>query len=118
MSDVNISAAGVQKLFETLDPHKAVGPDNISPRILKELAAVLCPFLSNLFQQSSESVKLPIDWKLANVCPIYKSGCHKNPGNYCPVSLTSIVSKTLEHISYSHIMAHLNKEGLITDNQH
>ena len=44
MSDVNISPAGVQKLLETLDPHKSFGPDNISPRILKELAAVLSPF--------------------------------------------------------------------------
>ena len=116
MSDVNVSTAGVQKLLETLDPHKSLGTDNISPRILKELAAVLSPFLSNLFQQSIDSGE-PIDWKLANVCPINKSGCHKNPGNYRPASLTSIVSKTLEHIIYSHIMAHLNK-GLITDNQH
>ena len=59
-----------------------------------------------------------MDWKLVNVCPIYKSVCHKNPGNYHPVSLTFIVSKVLEHIIYSHIIAHLNKEGLITDNQH
>ena len=76
MSDVNISAAGVQKLLEILDPHKAVGPDNISPRILKELAAVLSPFLSKLFQQSIDSGELPIDWKLINVCPIFQSGCH------------------------------------------
>ena len=118
MSNVNISSAWVQKLLETLNQHKSLGPDNISPRILKELATVLSPFLSKLFQQSIDSGELPSDWKLANVCPIYKSGCQKNPGNYHPVSLSSIVSKTLEHIIYSHIMAHFNKEGLITDNQH
>ena len=74
--------------------------------------------MSNLFQQSIDSGELPIDWKLANVCPIYKPGCYKNPGSYCPVSLTSIVSKTLEHTIYSHIMAYLIKEGLITGNQY
>jgi len=78
----------------------------------------LSPFLSKLFQQSVDFGELPLDWKVANVCPIYKSGCHKDPANYRPVSVTSIVSKTLEHIIYSNIMAHLNKESLITDTQH
>ena len=32
-----------------------------------------------------------LTWNDPNVCPIYKSGCHKNPGNYRPVSLTFIV---------------------------
>ena len=40
MSDVNISPAGVHKLLETLDPHKSLGPHNISPRIFKELADI------------------------------------------------------------------------------
>ena len=35
MSDVNISPAGVQKLLETLDPHKSIGPDNIYPEFLR-----------------------------------------------------------------------------------
>ena len=61
------------------------------------------------FQQFVDSDELPIYWKLANVCPMYKSGCHKNPVKYCPVSQTSIVIKTLEHVIYSHIMAHLNR---------
>ena len=34
-SDVNISPAVVQKLFETFNPHKSLGPDNISPTIPK-----------------------------------------------------------------------------------
>ena len=60
MSDVNISPAGVQKLLETLVPHKSLGPDNIPPRILKELAAVVSPFLSNLFQQSVTEIYMLI----------------------------------------------------------
>ena len=48
MGDINISSAGVQELLETLDPHKSLGLD-ISPGILKQLAAVLSPFCLNLF---------------------------------------------------------------------
>lgn len=118
MDNIIISPVGVQKLLEALEPHKSLGPDNISPRLLRELAPVLSPFLANLFQQSVDSGELSLDWKIANVCPIYKSGCHKDPANYRPVSLTSIVSKTLEHIIYSNVMTHLIKESLITDTQH
>jgi len=41
MMDIYISTSGVQKLLANLNPSKAAGPDNLSPRILKELSDVL-----------------------------------------------------------------------------
>ena len=34
-------------------------------------------------------------WKDANVVPIHKKGSKTNPGNYCPISLTSIFCNIL-----------------------
>ncbi|KAK4827505.1 hypothetical protein QYF61_018805 [Mycteria americana] len=34
--------------------------------------------------------EVPADWKLANVIPVYKKGIREDPGNYRPVSLTSV----------------------------
>ena len=34
---------------------------------------------------------VPIDWRAANVTPLYKKRNKGSPGNYRPVSLTSVV---------------------------
>mgnify|MGYP003444210840 CR=1 FL=1 len=38
---------------------------------------------------SLDSGVVPMDWKRANVCVIYKKGIRNECGNYRPVSLTS-----------------------------
>ena len=47
--------------------------------------------------------------------PIYKKGTKNDPRNYCPVSLTSLICKTLEHILTSQIMKHLESNNILTD---
>ena len=74
-------------------------------KILKESSAQVAPFLKYIFQKSLETSKLPEDWR----------SC---PNNYCPVSLTSVVCKVLEHIVCSNMMNHLDAHGLITNRQH
>ena len=36
--DINITTAGILKLLQNLDVHKATGPDQVSSRFLKETA--------------------------------------------------------------------------------
>ena len=52
MNNILVTPAGVMKQLRQLAPHKSAGPDNISPRVLKELADVLAPCLTSLFQLS------------------------------------------------------------------
>ena len=54
------------------------------------------------------------------VSPLYKSNKNdrSNAENYRPISLTSIVSKILEHILHSNIMDHLNKNKILRNVQH
>ena len=49
---------------------------------------------------------------------IFKKGKKTDPGNYRPVSLTSVISKIMESIVRDEIVSHLMKNGLITDAQH
>ena len=114
---INITQAGVQKLLEGLNPKKACGPDGITPRILKELAPELAPALTTLFRSSLTTGEVPLDWRTANVTPVFKKGEKYKPENYRPISLTSTVCKTMEHILVSHIM-NFAENNILCKEQH
>ena len=52
MDDIVVSKEGATKLLKGLNPSKALGPDELHPRVLKELATELGPAFAHLFQQS------------------------------------------------------------------
>ena len=106
------------KLLLKLQPHKAAGPDTISPRVLKEVAHAAAPVLTTIFQHSLKSGNVPSDWRTAHVAPIYKKGQKYVAANYRPVSLTCIASKLMEHIVTSAIMDHANANNILYDLQH
>ncbi|KFQ88614.1 hypothetical protein N337_11530, partial [Phoenicopterus ruber ruber] len=97
----------VSDLLHHLDTHKSMGPDGIHPRVLRELVAVLTKPLSIIYQQSWPTGEVPVDWRLADVTPIYKKGRKEDPGNYRPVSLTSVLGKVMEQIILSAITRHV-----------
>ena len=49
MEDIVVSKEGVTKLLKGLNPSKALGPDELHPRVLKELASELGPVLHIFF---------------------------------------------------------------------
>ena len=86
----------VLEKLQTLSINKSPGPDDITSRILVELEKSVAPLLSVLFQNSYDTGIVPSDWKRANITPIHKKDNKKDPENYCPVSLTSILCKIME----------------------
>ncbi|XP_069709271.1 mitochondrial enolase superfamily member 1, partial [Phaenicophaeus curvirostris] len=108
----------VRALLARLDSHKSMGPDGIHPRVLKELADVLAKPLSIIFQQSWKTGEVPLDWRPADVVPIYKKGRREDPGNYRPVSLTSVPGKVMEQVILSAIMKHMQENRVIRPSQH
>ena len=118
MDNIIVSACGVFKLLSNLKIHKATGPDEIPARLLKELSAELTPVFTLFFQTSLNQGKVPDDWRKANVVPIFKKGERNHPGNYRPISLTSISCKMLEHIVCSSIMDHLDSYKILSEAQH
>ena len=62
--------------------------------------------------------EVPEDWRIASVVPLFKKGSKNNPGNYRPVSLTSVVGKLLERILRDRPYSHLEISGRIRERQH
>jgi hypothetical protein len=118
MDDIDITEPGVLKLLQQLKVHKAAGPDQIGPRVLKELASTIAPILTVIFKRSYETGEVPDEWRTANVLPIYKKGQKNDAANYRPISLTCISCKLLEHIITSSIMRHANTHNLLYQLQH
>ena len=118
MKDIHITANGITKLLNNINPHKATGPDQVSGKILKEISTDITPAIQLIFQKSLSTGTIPTDWKHANVCPVFKKGDKHNAINYRPVSLTCILCKLCEHVISSNIMQHLEKHSILYDLQH
>jgi hypothetical protein len=71
-----------------------------------------------LFNKSIQTGEVPQDWRIAKVTPIFKKGTKGDPGNYRPVSLTSVPCKILESVIKDNIMSHLLVNSLIRESQH
>ncbi|KAF1472525.1 hypothetical protein FQV18_0001444, partial [Eudyptula minor novaehollandiae] len=113
-----IQEEAVNNLLCHLDAHKSMGPDGIHPRVLRELAEELAKPLSIVCQQSWLTGEVPDDWRLANVTPIYKKGWKEDPGNYRPVSLTSVSGKIMERFILRALTRHERDNQGIRPSQH
>ena len=72
--------------------NKSPGVDGISPKILKETVEqnVISTPLANVFNMSLQEEIVPLEWKEANIIPLFKKGSRNKSVNYRPVSLTII----------------------------
>ena len=103
----HISAQDVHRELSSLKKGKASGLDNIPSWILKDFALELSSPVAVIFNSSIRETYVPDLWKEAEVIPIPKNNVIKEVENDLrPISLTPILSKTIEHFVGNWIMAH------------
>jgi hypothetical protein len=104
----------VLKILKGLDVGKAMGPDGISNRLIKETSTAISEPLSTLFNKSFMMGKVPKIWKEANLSPIFKKNDKSLVSNYRPISLLSCIGKVQERIVYMHLYKYLKENQLLT----
>ena len=119
MPNITVSLNGVLKLLKDLDPHKAVGPDQLKSIVLQRLRDVIAPVLQVIYQKSLDTGRVPNDWNTAYVCPLFKKEDTTSlASNYRPISLTSILCKVLELKVTTNVVSQMDHHNLLFDLQH
>ena len=108
----------VASKINNMKENKSPGVDGISPKILKETVEQISTPLAHVFNMSLQEEIVPLEWKEANIIPLFKKGSRNKSVNYRPVSLTSVICKLLEAIIRDHMMDFLIKHKLINPSQH
>ena len=98
--------------------NKSPGVDGIPPKLLLEIVEQISIPLPTVFNLSLEEGIVPLEWKEANIIPLFKEGSRNKSENYRPVSLTSVICKLLERLIKDHLVDFLVKNKLINPSQH
>jgi hypothetical protein len=108
----------VMKLLQDLNVNKSPCPDGLHPKMLKELSEALVKPLTIIYNTSLSLGTVPDSWKEGNITALFKKGDKSNPGNYRPVSLSSVICKLMEILVRVIIVNHMIKNELfsITNN--
>jgi hypothetical protein len=118
LKDINISVRSVKNKIHKLRADAATGPDGLGPLLLKKLVDEIALPLAKVMRLSLKEGVVPDDWRTANVTPIFKKGKKSDPGNYRPVSITSVSCRLMESIMKDEIVNHLERYKLIRSTQH
>ena len=114
LSSIILTPAEIEIVLKSLPVGKAVGPDGISNKILRELSVELSLPFCSLFNQSLQTGVFPDCWKISNVCPMPKSGNCSSLSNYRPVSLLCTSEKVFERTVLKHIFNHFQYNNILT----
>ena len=98
-----------------LSPNTAAGPDCVPSSLLFNCATELAPVLLLIFSHSLSHRVITKFWKRASIIQIYKSGDKTVPGNYRPISLTSVICKELLE---NKVFSFLDQKGCLNSTQH
>ena len=78
-----------------MNTKKAAPQDDIPVNILKLNNDILSQYLSQIFNKSTEAANFPNESKYTDITPVYKKIIINRP-----VSIISVISKTLERSPY------------------
>ena len=90
-----------------------MGPDNITPYLLKIALPYVVESLTYVYNICIEQNIFQTALKNAKVVPLPKTNVLSDPSNYRPISLLHVISKPLERHIHKHLLQYLENNKLI-----
>ena len=103
-----VSKAETQLILKSLDPNKATGHDQIPARVLRDGALVLAGPVARLINTVIDNAYVPAEWKLAEICPIFKRDDEFEKSKYRPVSIIVLLDKVFERCVQKQLVHYFN----------
>ena len=112
---VIITEEQVTKSIKKSKNSKALGPDGISPIMLKHLGKNGTKLLTNIYNKVVNTSTIPSLWKTGRIIPLLKPGKPADKGpSYRPISLLSPPAKILESV----LLPEISESVHLEDHQH
>ncbi|KAJ7412822.1 RNA-directed DNA polymerase from mobile element jockey-like protein [Willisornis vidua] len=92
----------------------SLASNEMHPRVLREPADVVAKPVSMIFEKSWHLVT----WKRETLDPSLKKDRKEDPGNYQPLSLTSVPGKVMVQILLEALLRPMENRKVVQDNQH
>ena len=73
-----------EMIAKKMKDNKSPGVDGIPPKLLEEIVDQISTPLAKVFNLSLEEGIVPLEWKEANITPLFKKGSRNKPENYRP----------------------------------
>ena len=86
----------IERIIDRFKWSHSSGPDKISSQLIKELKYELINPFTTLVNRCLLEGYFPACFKTGKVVPVLKKGSRKNPLNYRPITITSVVGKVVE----------------------
>ena len=118
LSTIIVTEQMVRDRLKEQNPGKSAGPAGKHSRVMVETQEQLVGPLTIIFNKSLSEGVVPDSWKEAEVVPIFKKGKRDDPGNYRPVSLTTVCGQIMGKNVRKEIVDHLERNEVISDVQH
>ena len=104
--NITLTTSQVQEAIKQSKNNNSQGPDKLNIRHLKHIGSLGLAFLTSMFKTALNKNIIPHTWKLANIVPIPKPNKDTDKGtSYRPISLLSVIAKTLEKSLLPYITA-------------
>ena len=95
--NITLTTSQVHEAIKQRKNNNSQGPDKLNIRHLKHICPLGLVLFTSMFKTALNKNIIPHTWKLANIVPIPKPNKDTNKGtSYRPISLFSVIAKTLE----------------------